>query len=126
MLNEVWIDNDNQVLRQKLINDAILAEAPEYFTEVKRLIDTLPRRLAIVDLAKADESRLLKRESRKYIVKYSTTVGYKKLAYINVSPSLHIIAKVINNIVVKKSKDETELAIFDTEEQALDWLKGEE
>jgi|GEM_PF-853626 len=124
MKNEVWIDEENQVLRQRLIGDAILTEAPEYFAEVKRLMDTLPRRFAIVDMAQADARKILNREAREHIVKYSTPVDYVKLAYINVSPSLRMIAKVINRLAVKSYEDTTEIGFFKNEEEALKWFNG--
>ena len=124
MINEVWIDEENQELRQRLIDDAILTEAPEYFAEVKRLMDTLPRRYAIVDMDQADARKILNREAREHIVKYSTPVDYEKLAYINFSHSLRMIAKVINRLAANRYEDETEIGFFKTEEEAVAWLKG--
>ncbi|MBD3286600.1 hypothetical protein GF338_09720 [candidate division WOR-3 bacterium] len=123
MKNEVWLDEVNQVVRQKLIDDAILEEAPEYFQEVKRLLDSLPHRYAIVDLSEAATRTMLNREAREYIVTYSAPMRYERLAYIKASPPLRIMAKIMKALALRKHADDGEIAFFATEDEALQWLK---
>lgn len=125
MENEVWLDEGNHMVRQRLIDDVTLTEAPKYFAQFKRILDELPHRRATVDLAKADEGGFMKGESWEYIVSRSILTGYKKMAYINLSPSLRIFSKVISKIAFKKHKNETEIGFFKPEEEALEWLKGD-
>jgi len=123
MKNEVWLDEENKVVRQKLIDDAILEEAPEYFAEVSRLLDKLPQRHAIVDLSEAAASKILSRDAREHIVRYSAPVGYEKLAYIKASPPLRIMAKIMKVLALRKHEDDGEIAFFADEAKALVWLK---
>lgn len=123
MINKVWLDEKNQVLRQKLIGDALLTEAPEYFAQVSKLMARLPRRLAIVDLSEADARRILNRKAREYIARYSTPVRYERVAYINTAPSLRILAKIIKEVSTSKFYDQGEIEFFKSEDQALAWLK---
>jgi len=126
MINEAWIDEENQILRQKLIGDSILEEAPEYFSVVKELLDKLPARYSMVDMSEADARKILNRKSRDYLVTYSSAVGYEKVAYINIAPSLRMVAKVLRKIAGRKHEDyKNEIGFFKNEEEALKWLKGE-
>jgi hypothetical protein len=124
MINQAWIDEENQVLRQKLIGDTIIEEAPRYFPDVKKLLDKLPARYSIVDMSEADARKILNRNAREHITTYSSKVGYEKVAYVNIAPTLRMIAKILRNIAGRNKDDKNEIRFFKTDEEALSWLKG--
>lgn len=122
MKDQVRLDEENQLSRQKLPDDANLTEAPEYFVGIEKLIAKLPRRYAILDSADVDARKILCREAREYVVTCSTPDNFEETAYINVAPSLRIIAKVIKKIAVGKFNDQGKTAFFKHENSTVNCL----
>lgn len=126
MINDVWIDEDRRISPQKLIGESILEEVRRYIPPVKKLLDKLPARYTIPDISEADGRKIVNRQARARIVQYSSRVGYGKVAYINISPALYMIAKVLRKIAGSKNEGcKNEIVLFNDEEDVKVWLKGD-
>jgi len=122
MKSDAWFDDKEGIVRMKIVGKISNSE----YREVNRkLIDTISaekRMRQIVDLTEA-EAMNIDRKTRKEIAEemYASEVEGTKLAIIGASPMTRMLTKVI--LAMRKLKSETRF--FNSEVEALAWLKEE-
>jgi hypothetical protein len=125
MINQVFYDEVNGVMREKYLGNALIDEAQSYFSHVAELFEGKSHRYTIIDLSEASDV-LLKKNVRALLVKEGGRVNYEKIAYINVSPILRMAAKILHSMarIQNPNNHKTRINFFSEEEDAMSWLKG--
>lgn len=124
MKSDVWFDVENGIARMKLVGKV---SSEEYARVNRKMIETIPaekRKKQLIDLS-ASEQIKLDRETRKKISEEmrDSEVPGTKSAILGASPAIRMLTKIM--LAMQKGTD-TETRFFDTEEQAINWLKKSE
>jgi hypothetical protein len=129
--NRTWFDNENGVVRICLVGDSILEEEEMrlFFKQVEALLEKhVPKgspRLLIADLSQAKTSKMMKRSVRRQFLSHTAPLKLDKVAYIKTNPVARMFTKALQVLGENQYDVKGKVDFFDTDEDALVWLKSE-
>lgn len=118
--HSIQCDSDSGAVVLKVVGDFTIEDATETFEKVKGLLVTNPTTCILADLSQSP-NLTIDRETRRKIQEAGLNLEFQKLAFVGVSPVTRMIAKVVLAVLSKIK----ESRFFNSEEEALSWLKGE-
>lgn len=124
MKHKIWYDEENEVLREKIIGSLTEEEVPEFLESVDAIFKNKEHCHAVIDLSEAS-NQIYTTGGRKKLAEGSAKLGYnEKVAFVGANPRVKMIAKVLiagTRFVGKPIASR----FFDTDEEALSWLREE-
>lgn len=120
MIPDVRYDEENEVLRIKFTEVWTEEDIPAFFERMGKLFEGRPRRVVLGDVSEAKPQNYSK-EFRKMIADESARLGFEKTAVLGANSILRMMAKIL--LAVLKNKLPMKAKFFNSEEEALDWLK---
>ncbi|MBN2380579.1 STAS/SEC14 domain-containing protein [candidate division WOR-3 bacterium] len=123
MKHEIWFDEDNEVLRFKLIGQWTVENFKEAMTRIQELFEGKEHRYLIGDVSQASPQKYTK-EFRQLVAEEGANVQLDKAAITGASPVLRMMAKMLIAAGRVARKIPMETRFFKTDEEAVEWLKG--
>jgi hypothetical protein len=119
MEHKAWYDEENDLLRVKVIGPYYTQDAIDLGKIGEKLLDGRARRQLIVDLK--DSTTMESRETRKVQSRVLEELGITDVAYVGATAAVRIVAKVL----MKIGSLNAAANFFKTDDQALIWLKDQ-
>ncbi|NLI98947.1 STAS/SEC14 domain-containing protein [bacterium] len=121
MKHEIWYDNKEDVLRERIIGTLTEDDIPEFLAKVAELFEGKTRRRAIIDLTQASK-QVYSKKARQMLSEGSAKLGYEeKIAFVGADPTIRMMAKVLISGAKFLGKPIT-AQFFKTDKDAIDWL----
>ncbi|MBN2379330.1 hypothetical protein JXM67_05955 [candidate division WOR-3 bacterium] len=111
MKNQVYLDEANLDMRQKLIDEDIHKEAAEFFPEKLKWLDLLPHRHTVLDQEEATNA-ILSRETREKMVDYNLLLGFERLVYVGDASAVKLTTNILSEIALRRYEDDSDVEFF--------------
>jgi hypothetical protein len=124
MKHKIWFDEENGVLREKIIGSLTKDDIPEFLSKVDEIFKNKKECHAIIDLSDASR-QVYDKQARKMLAEGSTKLGYnEKVAFIGADYRVRMFARILISGAKVLGKP-INSQFFETEEAALKWLKAD-
>ncbi|TKJ43708.1 hypothetical protein CEE36_03205 [candidate division TA06 bacterium B3_TA06] len=117
---KIWFDEENEVMRAVLYQALDSEGTSGFFHFVKDNFEPELHRYFFIELAEESQT-LHDKQTRKTIRETINLVNWGKIAIHGANPTLRMLGKIVFT-AIGRGRD---LKFFDTEEEALAWLKDE-
>lgn len=124
MKHRIFYDSEKDVLREKLIGPFTADDVSQYLEVMKKIYATCDHKQVIVDLSEATHP-FYDEKTQALLVDGSGNLRYfdEKVAFLKASPDIRrLVMEVVEAMRLKGKPLRT--GFFDTEVEALAWLKG--
>lgn len=116
MEHKAWYDEENDLLRVKVIGHYSTQDAVDLGKIGQELLEGKSRRQLIVDLT--ESTTMESRETRSVQNRVLKELGFTDVAYVGATAAVRIVAKVL----MKLGSLNAAVDFFKTEDKALGWL----
>lgn len=122
MKHRIWMDEENKVIRMKVVGDFSKEEMQDFFNKVELLYGKDDHRRTLCDASECYASEykgdLLDTETRVWLRNRAEEIDLGKIALLGLNPADRMRARMVAGIL-GKSED---TCFFRKEEEALAWL----
>ncbi|MBN2379296.1 STAS/SEC14 domain-containing protein [candidate division WOR-3 bacterium] len=121
MKYEIRLDKEHGLLRLIIFESIDKENVDEMMPAMARELDTMTRRLVLVDMSNDKNSTSMTKRARKAYKEHAAAINTDKVAMVGASPITRMFAKIALGVMGKSEQTR----FFKTEEDALAWLKGD-
>jgi|GEM_PF-5626941 len=121
MEHKLWFEEKNQITRLEVVGKIEAGEMRELLRKADEIYANIAYPVLLCDVSRG-EWPVITRGSRKVLRERGVKIGLKRVAFLNVPSTMHIVGKMLASIwgVLEGTR------FFTSEEEAVLWLKETE